>query len=329
MDAAEERRCPTARSAASGSTSIASGRTSSTRSIEGPAPRPAARRRRWRRRRSRGRGAAAGGAAGGRRGGRGGGGGASNDAADRALSLRRRRRDVAQGEQRQPAADVLQPGAHRSERSRSRLPGRRRPAPDARRRQDDRTPTPRAPIHDDIHAIWIDPPTPNHVIIGNDGGLAHVVRPGEDVGLHAQPAGRALLPRELRHGDAVQRLRRHAGQLQLVRPERGARRGRHRQPRLDHVQGGDGFVVLQDPTRLARRLQRVAGRQHDPRRSRHRRDDDRSGRSRRRASRRCRWHWDTPIVLSPHDPKVALRRRQQGLQVARPRALVGRRSART
>ena len=28
------------------------------------------------------------------------------------------------------------------------------------------------PIHDDVHAIWIDPGNSNHVIIGNDGGLA-------------------------------------------------------------------------------------------------------------------------------------------------------------
>src|ERR671933_155880 len=27
-------------------------------------------------------------------------------------------------------------------------------------------------IHDDVHAIWIDPANSNHVLIGNDGGLA-------------------------------------------------------------------------------------------------------------------------------------------------------------
>ena len=55
---------------------------------------------------------------------------------DGPLSLRRRGRDVAEGQQQQSAADVLQPGAHRSQRSRSRLHGRRRPADDHRRRQD-------------------------------------------------------------------------------------------------------------------------------------------------------------------------------------------------
>ena len=28
------------------------------------------------------------------------------------------------------------------------------------------------PTHDDVHAIWINPANSNHVLIGNDGGLA-------------------------------------------------------------------------------------------------------------------------------------------------------------
>ena len=142
--------------------------------IEGPAP-PAGGRG--------GRGAGAGGGRGaGRGGGAGGGAGsfrvaaaaaaARSTRADGPLSLRRRRRDVAEGEQRQPAADVLQPGRHRSERSRRRLSRRRRSAPDARRRQDDRDRRRASRIHDDVHAIWIDPANSNHVLIGNDGGLA-------------------------------------------------------------------------------------------------------------------------------------------------------------
>ncbi len=58
--------------------------------------------------------------------------------ADRPLPVGRRGRDLAQGEQREPAADVLQPGPHRPERPRGGVPRRCRPAPDARRRQDDR-----------------------------------------------------------------------------------------------------------------------------------------------------------------------------------------------
>ena len=76
------------------------------------------------------------------------------------------------------------------------------------------------------------PPTRTTCMIGDDGGLAVTLRPGQDVAVLPQPAGRALLPRQLRHGDAVQRLRRHAGQLRLVRSQPGARRRRHRQLQL-------------------------------------------------------------------------------------------------
>ena len=102
------------------------------------------------------------------------------------------------------------------------------------------------PTHDDMHAIWIDPHNSNHIADRQRRRSRAVVGPGQDVGLHSQPAGRPLLPRELRHVDAVQHLRRHAGQLRLVRPEPGARRGRHRQPRVGHDPGG-------------RRLRRAAG----------------------------------------------------------------------
>ena len=37
-------------------------------------------------------------------------------------------------------------------------------------------------IHSDHHAIWINPMNSDHVIIGNDGGLALLVRQGEDSG---------------------------------------------------------------------------------------------------------------------------------------------------
>ena len=35
-----------------------------------------------------------------------------------------------------------------------------------------------ASTHDDVHAIWINPANSDHVLIGNDGGLARVVRQG-------------------------------------------------------------------------------------------------------------------------------------------------------
>ena len=95
----------------------------------------------------------------------------------------------------------------------------------------------------------------------------------ENVELRPQHPGRPLLSRQLRHGDAVQHLRRHAGQLQLVRPERGARRGRHRRLQLGDDAGRRRLRRLAGSDRLPHRVQRVAGRQHGPHRSRHRRDD--------------------------------------------------------
>ena len=95
------------------------------------------------------------------------------------------------------------------------------------------------------------------------------------------------------------------------------------------MQGGDGFVVLQDPTdsRIVYsesqdgnmvRVDRVTGETMiDP------------AAAGDRASRRYRWHWDTPLMLSPHDPKVDLRGGQQGVPIDRSRAVVGRPSAPT
>ena len=135
-----------------------------------------------------------------------------------------------------------------------------------------------------------------------------------------------------------------------------------------NVAGGDGFVTAQDPTRPEHRLRRVAGRQHRParlrdRRARHasqkpnwrpryrsvrgldhrrarRHDASPRRRSRRRASRSSarradartrstcslRWNWNTPFFLSPHNPHVVLRRRQPRDEVDEARRRPVRRS---
>ena len=184
------------------------------------------------------------------------------------------------------------------------------------------------PIHDDVHAIWINPANPLHVLIGNDGGLAVSYDRAQDVGVPAQPAGRALLPRQLRHGDSVQRLRRDAGQLQLVRPERGARRRRHRQLSLEHAAGRRRVRRPPGSDRLSHRLQRIAGRQHRPRRSRDRRDDERAAAAGAgRAGAALALGYAAPAVAARSEG--GLRRGQQGVPIARSRTLVGRRSAPT
>ena len=134
--------------------------------------------------------------------------------------------------------------------------------------------------------------------------------------------------------DAVQRLRRPAGQLQLVRPERDALHARHHEQRL--VPGAGRRRLRRDPrsARLAHRLQRVAGRQHPAPQQGHRRVAEHpadsgervTGAGRRRAA--FRFNWDTPMVFSPHDPGALLVARQQGVPVERSRRLVDGRSAR-
>ena len=159
-------------------------------------------------------------------------------------------------------------------------------------------------IHSDHHAIWINPANSNHVLIGNDGGLAVSwdqaktwnFLPNLPVGLFYHV--------ERRHGDAVQHLRRHAGQLQLVRPERRARHRRHRRLHTGRrCRAATGSSSLQDPTdfRIAYsesqdgnmvRIDRVTGETMSIRPQANPGEPP------------LRWNWDTPLVMSPHDPKI-------------------------
>ena len=159
------------------------------------------------------------------------------------------------------------------------------------------------PIHDDVHAIWIDPMNSDHVIIGNDGGLAYsydkakkwVFVPNLPVGLFYHVSVDMAMPYNVCGG--MQDNYDWCGPS-AVRGAAGI--GNHH---WTTVQGGDGFVVLQDPTdyRIAYsesqdgnmiRVDRVTGEtisirpQAAP------------------GEPALRWHWDTPLVHSPHDPKV-------------------------
>src|SRR5436190_14949670 len=158
-------------------------------------------------------------------------------------------------------------------------------------------------IHSDHHAIWIDPSNSNHAIIGNDGGLAvtydqaktWVFFPNLPVGLFYHVSVDMATPYNVCGG--VQDNYDWCGPS-AVRGVAGIANYQ-----WTTVQGGDGFVALQDPTdyRIAysesqdgnmTRLDRVTGEtisirpvaaQGDP---------------------PYRWNWDTPLVMSPHDPKV-------------------------
>ncbi len=160
-----------------------------------------------------------------------------------------------------------------------------------------------ASTHDDVHAIWIDPQNSDHVIIGNDGGLAvsydraktWVFVPNLPVGLFYHVSYDMATPYNVCGG--MQDNYDWCGPSAV----RGAAGIANHQ--WTTIQGGDGFVVLQDPTdyRIAYsesqdgnmvRVDRVTGETTAIR------PQAASGEP------PLRWHWDTPLVHSPHDPKV-------------------------
>ena len=160
-----------------------------------------------------------------------------------------------------------------------------------------------ASTHDDVHAIWVNPANSDHVLIGNDGGLAvsydraqkWVFLPNLPAGLFYHVSVDMATPYNICGG--MQDNYNWCGPS-AVRGAAGIANF-HWWTLL----GGDGFVVLQDPHdyRVAFtesqdgnivRVDRVTGEtlgirpQPGP------------------GEPPLRWHWDTPLTLSPHDPKV-------------------------
>ena len=160
-----------------------------------------------------------------------------------------------------------------------------------------------ASTHDDIHAIWVNPANSDHVLIGNDGGLAVSYDraqkwnflPNLPVGLFYHVSVDMATPYNICGG--MQDNYNWCGPS-AVRGTAGIA-GFHWWTLL----GGDGFVVLQDPTdyRIAYtesqdgnivRVDRVTGETLGIR------PVAAPGET------PLRWHWDTPLTFSPHDPKV-------------------------
>ena len=158
-------------------------------------------------------------------------------------------------------------------------------------------------IHSDHHALWVNPLNSDHVLIGNDGGLAVSYDkartwqfvPNLPVGLFYHVSYDMATPFNICGG--MQDNYNWCGPS-AVRSSAGI--GNHEWKTL---QGGDGFVVLQDPTdfRIAftesqdgnmSRVDRVTG-------------ETMSIRPQPAPGEPAyRWHWDTPLVMSSHDPKV-------------------------
>ncbi|HMF93310.1 MAG TPA: hypothetical protein VKE96_03415 [Vicinamibacterales bacterium] len=158
-------------------------------------------------------------------------------------------------------------------------------------------------IHDDVHAIWIDPANSQHVIIGNDGGVAvswdqtktwNFV-PNLPVGLFYHVSVDNASPFNVCGG--MQDNYVWCGPSQ-VRGSAGIA-GFH----WATMQGGDGFVALQDPNDFRTaysesqdgnmvRIDRVTGETVSMRPV--------AG----PGEQPYRWNWDTPFILSPHNSAV-------------------------
>jgi photosystem II stability/assembly factor-like uncharacterized protein len=160
-------------------------------------------------------------------------------------------------------------------------------------------------IHSDHHAIWIDPSNSNHILIGNDGGLAvsydqsktWSFLPNLPVGLFYHVGYDMQTPYNVCGG--MQDNYNWCGPS-ATRFSRGIANYDWFQ-----VQGGDGFVTIIDPRdprivytesqngNMTRR-NTVTGESKSIRPTNENVEPDTQG--------QYRFNWDTPIVFSPHEP---------------------------
>jgi photosystem II stability/assembly factor-like uncharacterized protein len=164
--------------------------------------------------------------------------------------------------------------------------------------------------HDDVHAIWINPNNPDHVIIGNDGGVAvswdasrtWTFIPNLPVGLFYHVNYDLERPYNV------------CGGMQDNYNWCGPSASRHEAGIMNYdwfqVRGGDGFVAMPD-LRNPRIVYAESQGGNMMRR------DIVTGESKSirptatnvtnaEDSASYRWHWDTPFIRSPHDPGVLI-----------------------
>jgi hypothetical protein len=159
-------------------------------------------------------------------------------------------------------------------------------------------------IHDDIHAIWIDPNNPDHILIGNDGGVAvtydmsrtWAFLPNLPVGLFYHVSYDMEMPFNV------------CGGMQDNYNWCGPSASRQNRGIMNYdwfqVLGGDGFQALPDPrdSRIIYtesqngnmiRRNKVTGESRSIRPTANNVTNAEEGDS-------YRWNWDTPMLLSPH-----------------------------
>ena len=156
------------------------------------------------------------------------------------------------------------------------------------------------------HAIWIDPANSNHIIIGNDGGLAQSLRHGEDVdfmpnlpvGLFYHVAYDMETPYNI------------CGGMQDNYNWCGRARARHGRHRRTTTGPRSRAATASSPCRIRRDSRIIYTESQDGNMIRTNASPARSKsirpQRRRRASRRYRLHWDTPLDALAARSAVAL-----------------------
>ena len=165
-------------------------------------------------------------------------------------------------------------------------------------------------IHDDIHAIWIDPANSNHVMIGGDGGIG--------ISYDKSQTYRFLwnLPVGLFYhvGYDMEQPYNVCGGMQDNYNWCGPSTSRNSTGIYSHewfqVQGGDGFVAI--PDLLDSRI--IYSESQDGNITRRNKATGEGKNIRPNAGNasglargeQLRWHWDTPLMISPNNPRVLL-----------------------
>jgi photosystem II stability/assembly factor-like uncharacterized protein len=165
-------------------------------------------------------------------------------------------------------------------------------------------------IHDDLHAIWINPDNSNHVMIGGDGGIG--------ISYDKSQTYRFLwnLPVGLFYhvGYDMEQPYNVCGGMQDNYNWCGPSTSRNSNGIYSHewfqVQGGDGFVAI--PDLLDSRI--IYSESQDGNITRKNKTTGEGKNIRPNAANATglargealRWHWDTPLMISPNNPRVLL-----------------------
>jgi photosystem II stability/assembly factor-like uncharacterized protein len=165
-------------------------------------------------------------------------------------------------------------------------------------------------VHDDIHAIWLDPNNSNHLMVGNDGGVydswdmsrTWTFMPNLPVGLFYHVGYDMEWPYNV------------CGGMQDNYDWCGPSASRHGNGIMNYdwftVQGGDGFVAFPDlrDSRIIysesqdgniTRKNKITGESKSIRPTPANVTNSTPGEA-------YRFHWDTPMILSPNDPGTLL-----------------------